>query len=415
MVAMVDPAPPVAAAAAGGGGPRRPHKLTVSRSPFGSMMGEVGDNNQDSSPRRGLQGGLGSQGVASPMSLLNWWGREEQEPTPPPQCRTQSPWVGEGGPHTRYGTPPREVCPSLAQEDADDNSECVKLGGQDFKSTEDRFRAMQDVYRVPAYPLMGNLELKFSGESIGVCEHLGEELGDTRCIVIFLPGVYGGVGPCRKPGADFDDNALYPLVARGKVSKGSIDCYRLSWKFMQPDMLHAVGGTCHVVYHAVRQAAKRYRANGLEPPSTISVVFVGHSLGGAVAVHAAEVLGRHYGEGGQGNQGGRARARRGSRGSEVCVAGVCTLNSAMDRGAAEMTSALTNTRAMMICGASDKVISPRTTESLFRIFPSDHKKFVELPNGTHDLYAYKDVLVAKVSDFIIEVASGQSSALLAPP
>mmetsp|Transcript_52266 Transcript_52266/g.154261 ORF Transcript_52266/g.154261 Transcript_52266/m.154261 type:complete len:492 (+) Transcript_52266:138-1613(+) len=266
-----------------------------------------------------------------------------------------------------------------------------ELRHDNSNSTDEKLRIMNShASKIPAYPIMADYKLEVGDESIEVCEHLGAELGDTRCIVIMIPGVNGGMGPCRAPGVIYDDEALYPSIARGRLSKGDTDCYRVSWQYRSPNMRYCINTVCNVVHRAVHQANKRYKANGLKPP-TIRVVFVGHSLGAPVAMHAAEVMGRHY-------------QHLKTRGQEIRVAGVVTLNGARNEPLELTTEALSNMHGLMICGLMDEVVTPIMTKHLFQIFPSTSKRFIQLPYGTHDLYAYKDVLLETLEDFIIKAA-----------
>ncbi|CAE7303615.1 unnamed protein product, partial [Symbiodinium necroappetens] len=124
-----------------------------------------------------------------------------------------------------------------------------------------------------------------------VISHLCDSPGGPSTIAVLLPGVHGGVGPCREPGSNFDANCLYALVAQRLQELGrAIDVYRCSWQFMCPTMAYALNAVCHVLQHALKQAQRR-------GSHAINVVIVGHSLGGQVALHSAAMLARLKEEG----------------------------------------------------------------------------------------------------------------------
>ncbi|CAK0847862.1 unnamed protein product, partial [Prorocentrum cordatum] len=156
---------------------------------------------------------------------------------------------------------------------------------------------------VAAYPFTPDFQLEFQGSRIEAIQHLCPgHPGGTRAVAVFFPGVHGGVGPCRTPGRNYCPDALFPTVCRRLVELpgADVDCYRVSWPFMRPRVAYAVGGACRILHHALLQAMRG------TPPSApcreVRVVFVGHSLGGAVALQAAEVVARHFGADGEGGQ-----------------------------------------------------------------------------------------------------------------
>mmetsp|Transcript_57788 Transcript_57788/g.148657 ORF Transcript_57788/g.148657 Transcript_57788/m.148657 type:complete len:336 (-) Transcript_57788:167-1174(-) len=249
-------------------------------------------------------------------------------------------------------------------------------------------------------PFPEDFQLQISDQCINVSHHLGpidSNPGGVRCIVIMLPGVNAGVGPCRKPGTTYDQDALYPMLARRLMGEEiNADVYRVSWAHSAPSMEYAVGGTCRVLHHALHQVAKRCKLSQAPPPAEVRVVIIGHSLGGAVALHAAEVVARHYGPGGT--------KVKGLKDTIVRMAGVCTLNSSAESNVtSEGTfSSLSETHAMMICGTADEVVSPRASDMLYEMLPSKHKRQLRLPFGTHCLYSYKDPLLEVLSIFVVE-------------
>lgn len=422
--------------------PTRPHGSTartqrLSEADFGSMITHTGGLREPEQPRKES----GIREVTDPRSLMEWFqqevlcapsshqdGQDCSEATS--ETATTESLSGEhshlsrstgsfNGLEALQGMLSAETLKSLCQDSfpmpkrqtlsldnlptMDDLPELSEQGGHGKEitdiSTDEKLRIMKEHTRkIPAYPIVADYELPCGDESIQVCEHLGSELGDTRCIVMLIPGVFGGVGPCRAPGVNYDDEALYPSVARGRLSKGDTDCYRVSWQHRSPDMKYAVSAVCGVVNHAVCKANKRYKLHGLKVPK-VRVVFVGHSLGAPIALHAAEVMARHC---------------RTARSQEISVAGVCTLNGSKTAPLQLTSKSLSGMHALMICGTSDEVVSPIMTEHLYEIFPSKSKHFIRLPYGTHDLFVYKEVLQEVLEHFIISAAFQSESRQRSP-
>jgi len=230
-------------------------------------------------------------------------------------------------------------------------------------------------------------------------------------VAVFFPGVHGGVGPCRTPGRNYCPDALFPTVCRRLVELpgADVDCYRVSWPFMRPRVAYAVGGACRILHHALLQAMRG------TPPSApcreVRVVFVGHSLGGAVALQAAEVVARHFGADGEGGQ-----QMEGLERAVVRMAGVCTLNGAFASGQEEReaTGSLWGVRALVVAGTDDEVVPPETSRVLTEALPMQGKRLLELEGGTHDLFTYKEQLVEEVTRFIVECAGSGDPARREP-
>merc|ERR1712096_373111 len=110
---------------------------------------------------------------------------------------------------------------------------------------------------VPAYPFNADYSVDVQGSRIEVARHLcRNHPGATKAIVLFFPGVHGGVGPCRTPGETFDADALFPTLAASVPAEHDIDCYRCSWPFMRPRMDYAISGACRVLHLALLEAFK---------------------------------------------------------------------------------------------------------------------------------------------------------------
>mmetsp|Transcript_73287 Transcript_73287/g.158969 ORF Transcript_73287/g.158969 Transcript_73287/m.158969 type:complete len:317 (-) Transcript_73287:99-1049(-) len=285
-------------------------------------------------------------------------------------------------------------------------------------SEEEREEQEENDYP-PSYPFPCDMRLELGAEEhIQVCRHLcRQHPGGTQSIAVFLPGVHGGVGPCRQPGETFDEAALYPLLAARLSEEHAIDAYRCSWPFMRPRMRYAVAAACSVLHYAIREAAKEKRPSEAAEKDgaqvnvakgaagdrrTIRVFFVGHSLGGAVAVHAAEAVARHL-SAGAGGVFDRLHA------VDLELGGICTLNCAIDvqrhqqaAPEAKLFSALGKSCGFFICGDADEVVPPEATEQLHEVMPMQRKRLLVLQDGTHDLFAHKAQLLEEIAAFITE-------------
>lgn len=284
---------------------------------------------------------------------------------------------------------------SSSSDDAD--PQVVEEQGKDGNRSEGD--SSEDERCVPSYPFPSDFQLAVGQSTLGVVPHrCSQHPGGTRVIVLFFPGVHGGVGPCRTPPKNFDEDALYPTLARSLTATLPVDCYRCSWPFMRPPLRYAVDAACRLCHHALTEAT----ADQAEGDTTreIRLVFVGHSLGGAVVMHASEVVARLFGADGTGG-----RQMSGLEKSTVRVGAVCTLNAALDvrnvrRRDEEPFATLVNSRALMICGSGDLVVPPGATESLYEAFPSKQKRKLVCPDGTHDLFTFKEQLVDEISQLV---------------
>jgi len=275
----------------------------------------------------------------------------------------------------------------------DDMSGTGEREGRDEEEEEDAREAMR---LMPSYPFPAEFRLEYDGgPGIEVISHTcRDHPKGTRVVTVFCPGVHGGVGPCRNPGDNFDENALYATVVQRLMDLDgvAVDCYRCSWPFMRPRLGHAIGGVCRVLHHGLQEAIK-----DRDMDREVNVVFVGHSLGGAVVTHAGQAVARHFREDGAGGQDmpGFERAR-------VRMAGIVTLNGAVhveDFEDAHLQS-LSSCRALLVSGDADQVVPPESTASLFEALPMPRKRHLCLEGGTHDLYAHKEQLVEELVQFI---------------
>eukprot|EP00434_Breviolum_minutum_P034422 symbB.v1.2.030467.t1/scaffold3403.1/size114713/4 len=151
---------------------------------------------------------------------------------------------------------------------------------------------------IPAYPFKADFRLEIHGSAIDVMQQVCQQHPrGTKAIAVLLPGVHGGVGPCRQPGEIYDENCLYAVVAkRLHECSAPVDVYRCSWPFMRPDMNTALSSVVRVIHCALLSA----KIAGSKSKRRVKVILVGHSLGGAVAVNTALYLCQHFGSDGHG-------------------------------------------------------------------------------------------------------------------
>ncbi|CAE8592664.1 unnamed protein product [Polarella glacialis] len=285
------------------------------------------------------------------------------------------------------------------------SEEAQEEGCAEQESSEDEEARVNGMAarQMPSYPFQPDFELEFDGSRIEVATHLCRgHPRETRAVAIFFPGVHGGVGPCRQPGSHFDEAALYATVARRLTESESacVDCYRCSWPHMRPRMNYAIGGACKVLHHGLLQAVGREEA-GRSPSAggrEIRIIFLGHSLGGAVAVHSAKTVAGYLGS--------HSGTFQGLEQAVVRMAGLCTLNGAMDvcqfEGQSDALADLSSCKALLVSGDADEVVNPEATSSLFEALPGRDKRHLELPGGTHDLFVHKDLLVEELTQFILD-------------
>eukprot|EP00927_Polykrikos_kofoidii_P016098 TRINITY_DN17227_c0_g1_i1.p1 TRINITY_DN17227_c0_g1~~TRINITY_DN17227_c0_g1_i1.p1 ORF type:complete len:369 (-),score=65.77 TRINITY_DN17227_c0_g1_i1:306-1349(-) len=164
--------------------------------------------------------------------------------------------------------------------------------------------------RPPCRPFPHDFELQYTASKrptvVRVASHPAAS-GEDELVVIFMPGVHGGVGPCRERGQSYDADALFPMVARDITRDLPVSCYRISWRAQGPDLAEAVLGVLLTITHAFRGADGWCdkivpESNAEEMDTSVAsdvcsprrkhrrVMLVGHSLGGAVALRAAKVL-----------------------------------------------------------------------------------------------------------------------------
>lgn len=259
------------------------------------------------------------------------------------------------------------------------------------------------LHMMVAYPFPADYQVSAGNAQMNVCQHLCRRHPEgTRAVVIFFPGVHGGVGPCRQPGSNFDEHALYPTLARSLAENQDVNCYRCSWTHMRPRMQDAVAGACQVLHNGLTEVMKAAPPDGQE--RDLKVLFFGHSLGGAVAVHSATVIANHFGLDGTGGQ-----CMEGLERARVRMAGLCTLNGALavepDEDA-ERFSVLRESRALLVAGDADEVVEPSATEGLYGAMPMASKRHLVLPGGTHDLFAHKSQLLTELADFVAATVAG---------
>lgn len=139
--------------------------------------------------------------------------------------------------------------------------------------------------RMPCFPFPQSRRLSHGEDDrhIQVARHRSS-VAAVQAIVVFLPGVNGGVGPCREHRRNFDGGALFPSLAQELSSHFPIDCYRLSWSHMQPTLAETVHAVCRAVLLALTVARAPISLTKMR------VLLVGHSFGGGVAFQAAKEL-----------------------------------------------------------------------------------------------------------------------------
>lgn len=253
----------------------------------------------------------------------------------------------------------------------------------------------------PCYPFPAEFSLEVENNDYIMCiRHLAKEQpSGVKLIVLCFPGVHGGVGPCRTPGENYCDDALYPSLARKLTEEYPVNFYRCSWPFMRPRMRYAVTGVMRVLTRALKEAM-----SGCTDPDSchreIGIMFVGHSLGGAVAIHAAEVVARHFG-----HDGAEVSQTLGVPNVSLRMVGLCTLNGAIDVDEYRQSdhfASLSSTRALIVAGEDDQIVPPDYAVKMYEQMPMRSKKLVVLSGASHDLFSAKDQILDELSQFITE-------------
>jgi len=193
-----------------------------------------------------------------------------------------------------------------------------------------------------------------------------------QAAVMFLPGVHGGVGPCRSEGATYDEHALFPLLAK-KLSAAGMHCYRVSWNRQSPTIADVVEALTALAWRVLRGRKRK-------------VIFVGHSLGGSVAMIVSEILRRSFLE------------EPGSWPKGAQIAGVCTLASAMS--GAHLTSQLEGIPKLFFHGTADDVVDPICADAFYK-FSAQPSTLQYLEGCGHDMLSHKAYLLEKIEKWIL--------------
>lgn len=289
--------------------------------------------------------------------------------------------------------PGQHVAEGQSNQVESDTEDSTKTSASSHEACEKSDKTEQ----IPAYPFHPHFSLKSHSSSIDVIQRTCRGRKGTKAIVILLPGVHGGVGPCRQPGEVYDKNCLYAAVSkRLREIDAPTDVFRCSWPFMQPQMVDAVAGVCRVLHYAL------IRANVSKHKRKVKVILVGHSLGGAVAVNAALRLCQTFGPDGSG-----CRSIEGLENAKVKIAGLCTLNAALSPRSLMQGSLedLKQLNALIVSGDADEVVPPVASRHLHEVLKencSSAVRHLSLPGGTHDLFQYKDWLVSELTNFICQ-------------
>lgn len=229
----------------------------------------------------------------------------------------------------------------------------------------------------PCLPLPGGRPLRHGdGRFVNVAIHPSSS-EHTEAIVVFLPGTFGGVGPCRAPGIAADEEALFPRLA-AELSQGyAVDCHRVSWMMQNPDLEDATHAVCRVVLHALTVANKPGYGRRHK------VILVGHSFGGAIAIRAAAKLKQELFR--------RVRAE---------VAGVALL-ATQTAGVPDSLDDLEDVPKLLLHGADDELFPCSLAVQLYRLL-SPPKALHILAACQHNFSDHKPALLNHLRTWILE-------------
>lgn len=212
------------------------------------------------------------------------------------------------------------------------------------------------------------------GRDINVVQHL-TSLPARRAIVIFLPGIFGGVGPCRADRRKIDEAALFPSLAEALSRAYPVDCHRVSWASCNPNFEDIVYAVCRVALYVLTVARSR---------APTRVVLVGHSFGGGVAFSAALKLTEML------------------KGTSATIAGVVGL-SPQAFGASDAVASLVGVPKLFIHSVDDDVLEVGWTLWL-HCMAQKPKELKLFGTGGHNYEGQKDSLHAKLRQWVVSKA-----------
>eukprot|EP00428_Durinskia_dybowskii_P039518 CAMPEP_0170276484 /NCGR_PEP_ID=MMETSP0116_2-20130129/38226_1 /TAXON_ID=400756 /ORGANISM="Durinskia baltica, Strain CSIRO CS-38" /LENGTH=525 /DNA_ID=CAMNT_0010527755 /DNA_START=46 /DNA_END=1623 /DNA_ORIENTATION=+ len=192
-----------------------------------------------------------------------------------------------------------------------------------------------------------------------------------RAVVIFLPGIHGGVGPCRAEGQNYDPDALFPTLAR-TLARSGLHCYRVSWSRQGPELRDTVEGLISLACRILRGRKKK-------------VILVGHSFGGSICMLAAEILRRSFEE----DPGSWPRGAQ--------IGGICTLATAM--GVPSLVDRLAGIPKLYIHGQDDTVVDFRCSFAL-HLRSDRYSQLHLLEQCGHDMLTHKAHLLEQMETWI---------------